>query len=69
MKFIAAVRNAVQEGKRKMKKFRFEIQNCINVEIEGDNKDDARMKLINSLEDYGDEMVRDSYVSNGVEVE
>jgi len=28
-----------------MVKFMFEISNCIKVEIESDNKEDARMKL------------------------
>lgn len=52
-----------------MKKFRFEIQSCIDVEIEANNKEDARMKIINNIKDYADEMVSPScYVSNGVEI-
>ena len=49
-------------------KFKFEIQNCIQVEVEADNKEDARMKIIENLDDYADEMVDGScYVSNGEE--
>jgi len=53
-----------------MKKYKFEIQNCINVEIEGTDKDDARIRLIDNLEDYGDEMVDGNcYVSDGEEIQ
>ena len=48
-----------------MTKYEFEIQNCIKVEIEADNQEDARHKLINNLEQYGHEMVHSSYVSDG----
>jgi hypothetical protein len=49
--------------------FRFEIQNCINVEIESNNKEDARIQIINNLDDYADQMVDGScYVSDGVEI-
>ena len=51
-----------------MKKFRFEIQNCIQVTIEGENAREARISLIDTLEEYGDEMVNSSYVSDGVEL-
>ena len=51
------------------KQFRFEIQNCIKVEICGDTAEEARLKLLNNLKDYGSEMVDGScYVSDGVEV-
>lgn len=52
-----------------MKKFRFEIQNCIKVEICGDTVEEARTQLIENLEDYASEMVDGScYVSDGEEV-
>jgi len=51
-----------------MSKFRFEIQNCIDVEVEASNKEDARMQIINNLNNYADQMVDGScYVSDGVE--
>ncbi len=53
-----------------MTKFRFQIQNCIDVEIEADNKEDARMNIIENIEDYADQMVDGScYVSNGDEIQ
>lgn len=49
--------------------FKFEIQNCIEVEIEGDNVEEARTALIDSLDDYAELMVDPScYVSDGEEV-
>ena len=49
-----------------MVRFRFEIQNCIKVEIEANNQEEARMQIINNLDDYADQMVDGScYVSNG----
>jgi hypothetical protein len=51
-------------------KFRFQIQNCIDVDVEGDNAVDARMTLIGKLKDYADQMVDGScYVSDGDKVE
>jgi len=44
-----------------MKKYRFEIQSCIEVEAEGETADEARI--------YADQMVTSScYVSDGVEL-
>lgn len=52
-----------------MKKFRFEIQNCINFIIEADSKEEARMQIVNNLKDFADMMVDGScYVSDGYEV-
>lgn len=51
-----------------MKKFKFEIQQLITVEIEGNSADEARMKLIHSLDDYAEQMTDDCYVSDGEEV-
>ena len=51
-----------------MKTYKFEIQNCINVEIEGDSPEHARMKLINELDKHADEMIGGNcYVSDGEE--
>jgi hypothetical protein len=50
-------------------KFRFEIQNCIQVCIEACDADEARDRLLCSLDDYAGEMVGPScYVSDGEEV-
>ena len=51
-----------------MSKFKFEIQGYITVVVEADNDVDARMDLLNRLESYGDEMMEDPYVSDGVEI-
>ena len=52
-----------------MTKYKFEIQNCISVIVEADNKEEARMKVITHLDDYADEMVDVScYVSDGREI-
>lgn len=52
-----------------MNKYRFQIQSCIDVEIEGDSAEEARMELIENLKSYADEMISPAtYVSNGVEV-
>ena len=54
---------------REMKKFRFEIQNCIDVNIEAENAEDARMQIVENISDYAEQMVDGScYVSDGVEV-
>ena len=55
-----------------MAKFRFEISNCINVEVEADNKEEARSEVIYRLEkgDYNHDMCSpSSFVSDGKEVE
>lgn len=52
-----------------MAKFRFQIQNCIDVEVEADNVDDARIWLVENTDDYAEEMLGGScYISDGVEV-
>lgn len=51
-----------------MKIYKFEIQNCITVEMEGESSEDARMKIINNINDYAEQMVDGSaYVSDGKE--
>lgn len=54
----------------KMKtKYKFEIQNLINVIVEAKNKEEARLILIDNIDDYADQMVNgDCYVSDGEEV-
>jgi len=52
-----------------MAKFRFEIQNCIHVEIEAENKEAARMFLVENTSDYAEQMVDGScYISDGQEI-
>lgn len=52
-----------------MTKFKFEIQNCITTVIEAENVEEARMLIINNLDDFADEMISSScYVSDGKEV-
>jgi len=52
-----------------MKKYRFEIQNCIDVEVEAENREEARMHLVDNTMDYAEEMCDSScYISDGVEV-
>lgn len=53
-----------------MTKFRFEIQNCITVEVEGDNKEDARLWLVDNTDQYADQMVGGGcYISDGEEID
>jgi len=52
-----------------MKKYRFEIQNLIQVEVEAENQDDARILVIYKLENDYYDMTKDAYVSQGQEVE
>ena len=53
----------------KMKTYKFEIQNCINVNISADSREEARQILVNSLQDYAQEMCDGSaYISDGEEV-
>jgi len=50
-------------------KYKFEIQNCITVKIEANNKENARLNLVDNLNDYANEMVNGScYVSDGEKV-
>jgi len=51
-----------------VKKYEFEITNRIVIEMEGENQDDARVKVIDNLENYSEEMVSDCYVSDGKEI-
>ena len=52
-----------------MKRFKFEIQECIQVEVRAPTKEEARQELINNLSDYAKDMVSPScYVSDGEEI-
>ena len=51
------------------KKFKFEIQGGTEVKIEGcDTATEARMKIIETLDDYKDELIQDCCISDGIEV-
>ena len=50
------------------KTYRFEIQNCIKVDVKADNNEEARMDLINNLHKHADEMINDCVISDGEEV-
>jgi hypothetical protein len=54
-----------------MTKYKFEIQKCIEVEVEDTDISEARVQVINNLEAgfYDDEMKSDCYVSDGKEAE
>lgn len=45
--------------------FRFEIQSYIDIEIEADTADEARMILVNNRSIYEDKLAQDCYISNG----
>lgn len=52
-----------------MKTYKFEIQSCIEVEVEAENREEARLQIVDNLKQYADQMVTSScYVSDGVEV-
>ena len=52
-----------------MPTYKFELQNCIEIEMDGKDAEEARMKLVDSLSDYADEMVgADAYLSDGEEI-
>lgn len=53
-----------------MTKYKFEIQNCIEVTMKADTAEEARTMLIDSLYNYAEDMLDGScYVSDGREVE
>ena len=51
-----------------MPDYEFEVQSLIKIRIRCDNKDDARMHLIDTIEDYAYEMMSDCYISDGEDV-
>lgn len=56
-----------------MPKYKFEIQTLITVEVEGEDKEKARIKVVDNLSSgkYGDDLSNNggAYVSDGVEVD
>jgi len=51
-----------------MGRYKFEIQNCIEVIINGESPEEARDYLVNNTDIYSDEMLRGScYISDGIE--
>lgn len=51
-----------------MKKFKFEVQSLINVEIEADNVDEARTELVMDKDMYASELVENCCISEGEEI-
>lgn len=51
-----------------MPKYKFEIQSCIDVVVEADNAEAARLQIVDNIHDHEEEMVKDCYVSDGEEV-
>jgi len=50
-------------------KFRFEMSNSIEIEIEAKTKEEARLKLVDTKKDYAHLMVWDNcYISDGEEI-
>ena len=50
-----------------MPKYKFLIQSSIGVVVEADNEIEARMDIIDNLDRYADDIVKDPYVSDGEE--
>lgn len=50
------------------KTYRFEIQNCIKVDVEAEDNEEARADLINNLNNYKDDMISDCVISDGEEL-
>ena len=50
-----------------MKKYVFEIQNCVKAFAWGDTKEEARQNLLNDIDNYSSEMLDNCYVSDGEE--
>lgn len=46
----------------------FEVQKLIKIQVECDNKDAARMYLVDNIQGYAIDMVNDCYISDGEEV-
>lgn len=52
-----------------MKTYKFEIQSCIEVEVDAENREEARLQIVDNLKQYADQMVTGScFVSDGVEI-
>jgi len=48
-----------------MSKYRFQIQSCIDVEVEADNEIEARIDIVDHINRYADQLSQDPYVSDG----
>ena len=51
-----------------MKVFEFEVQSYISIKIEGRSAEEARLKLLNVINEYAPDMIKDCYISDGQEV-
>lgn len=51
-----------------MKEFSFEISNTINVTVNASDKEEARMKIIDDIDNFADMLINDCYVSDGEEL-
>ena len=53
-----------------MTRYKFEIQNCIEIVIEGESKEEARNYLVNNPDCYSEDMCGSScFISDGQETE
>ena len=53
-----------------MTRYKFEIQNCIEIVIEGESKEEARDYLVNNPDCYSEDMCGSScFISDGQETE
>lgn len=48
-----------------MSRYKFEIQSCIMVEVEGNSKEEARTKIVDRLDHYKDIMMDNCRISKG----
>lgn len=51
-----------------MPMYKFEVQNCITLEVDAIDAATAREDLIENLASFGDDMIQDCVVSDGEEV-
>lgn len=47
--------------------YEFEVQNCVKVQVEANNKEEARMMLVDSPDLYQEKIMEDCYISDGRE--
>ena len=52
-----------------MPTYEFEVQNLIKIQVECDDKDAARMYLVDNIQGYAIDMVHGCYISGGERVE
>ena len=53
-----------------MKVYRYKIQTLIHIDIKAENKEEARLKIVDRLQAgaYDDQLSNDAYVSDGKEI-